>query len=352
MSRRAFHVFAYRLPLRRPVRFGHGDPVEVREGYLLRLTDEDGLEGWGEVAPLPGFSRESPGQALSDTRVGAMIWKAGLPEATRHIRWPSSRAGLEQAWRHLACLRDGKPPFCMLRPDAPSRVPVAALLQGDTLEQIVQGLRAGVGGCRTVKIKVGGRPMEFDARLVHEIHEALGHDVRIRIDANRAWSLAEAVRFARLIEGVEIDYIEEPVSHPGALRAFHEGAGLPVALDESLHDLKPEQWTHLPGVAVVVLKPMLLGGFEVCGQLARTAAHAGIRAVVSSSFESGVGTLGLIALVAALQTSGDAAGLDPYRWLADDVLEVPPRFEAGEVDVSAITRLQLRLDRLQEVAYG
>lgn len=352
MSRRAFHVFSYRLPLRRPVRFGHGDPVDVREGFLLRLTDEDGLEGWGEVAPLPGFNHESSEQALSDVRVGAMIWRSGVPDAVRHIRWSSACAGMEQALRDLACIREGKPPHCSLRPDAPSRVPVSALLQGDTLEQIVQGLLAGVGGCRTVKIKVGGRPMEFDARIVREIHESFGHEVRIRLDANRAWSLDDAVRFAHLIEGVEIDYIEEPVSHPGALRAFHESAGLPVALDESLHELKPEQWTHLPGIEVVVLKPMVLGGCEACGQLARTAAHAGIRSVVSSSFESGVGTLGLIALASAVQTSGDAAGLDPYRWLAEDVLEVPPRFEAGEVDVSAITRMQVRLDRLQEVGHG
>ena len=49
-------LFRYRLPLRRPLRLPAGDDLTVREGILFCVTAADGYVGWGDAAPLPGWS--------------------------------------------------------------------------------------------------------------------------------------------------------------------------------------------------------------------------------------------------------------------------------------------------------
>ncbi|MGH7314564.1 MAG: mandelate racemase/muconate lactonizing enzyme family protein, partial [Candidatus Rokuibacteriota bacterium] len=67
--------------------------------------------------------------------------------------------------------------------------------------------RAGMAGC---KFKVGGLAPEEDARRVEAARRAAGPDFVIAVDANRGWSVAEAVRFARLVEPLDIRWFEEP----------------------------------------------------------------------------------------------------------------------------------------------
>jgi D-arabinonate dehydratase len=67
--------------------------------------------------------------------------------------------------------------------------------------------RAGMAGC---KFKVGGLAPEEDARRVEAARRAAGPDFVIAVDANRGWSVADAVRFARLVEPLDIRWFEEP----------------------------------------------------------------------------------------------------------------------------------------------
>jgi L-alanine-DL-glutamate epimerase-like enolase superfamily enzyme len=66
---------------------------------------------------------------------------------------------------------------------------------------------AGMAGC---KVKVGGRSPEADAERVAAARQGAGDDFWIAVDANRGWSVAEATRFARLIEKYDIAWFEEP----------------------------------------------------------------------------------------------------------------------------------------------
>ncbi len=58
-----FEFRPYRRPFKRPLSTSHGI-WDVREGIILRLTDETGQVGWGEIAPIPWFGSESLQQAL------------------------------------------------------------------------------------------------------------------------------------------------------------------------------------------------------------------------------------------------------------------------------------------------
>ena len=72
-----------------------------------------------------------------------------------------------------------------------------------------------------------------------------------------------------------------------------------------------------------MLKPTLLGGISRTLRMAERALRRGMTPVVSSAYESGVGTAALVALAAGIGDRPVPAGLDPYRAMAEDVLETP-----------------------------
>ncbi|HYB40572.1 MAG TPA: mandelate racemase/muconate lactonizing enzyme family protein [Candidatus Methylomirabilis sp.] len=95
------------------------------------------------------------------------------------------------------------------------RLPIISIggyyMEGKTLADIGREMeayrRAGMAGC---KFKVGGLAPEEDARRVEAARAAAGADFVLAVDANRGWSVAEAVRFARLVEPLDIRWFEEP----------------------------------------------------------------------------------------------------------------------------------------------
>jgi D-galactarolactone cycloisomerase len=66
---------------------------------------------------------------------------------------------------------------------------------------------AGMAGC---KFKVGGLTPEEDAARVEAARKAAGSDFILMVDANRGWSTPDAIRFARLVEHLDIRWFEEP----------------------------------------------------------------------------------------------------------------------------------------------
>jgi L-alanine-DL-glutamate epimerase-like enolase superfamily enzyme len=134
------------------------------------------------------------------------------------------------------------------------------------------------------------------------------------LDANRAWSDSEATSAETLLEALDIEFVEEPNSG----FTHRPGASIPVALDESLQGLAPEDLEGLArrsGARFVVLKPMVLGGLSHCIDLARHAAALDLGVVVSHSFDGPVGLLAAAALALALPTR-IAQGLAPHAGLA------------------------------------
>jgi D-arabinonate dehydratase len=69
--------------------------------------------------------------------------------------------------------------------------------------------KLGIGGC---KFKVGGLTPEEDARRLRVARSAAGTDFTLMADANQGWTLAEALRFARLVEDLDVRWLEEPVA--------------------------------------------------------------------------------------------------------------------------------------------
>lgn len=350
MNKRSFQIFTYSLPFRYPISLP-GATQDRRNGLLLRLEDSDGVAGWGEIAPLPGFSKEQPAETLRNAETTARLWCSKFPDPLLTMRAPSIRFGMEQAERHIDVVRRNLSIHQLVSEKARDSVRLCALLRGDSHENLAKAIRGRLAGFRTVKLKVGRRAPDVDAHFVREFFAEMGTDVRIRLDANRGWSLEDAVKFGRLVADLPVDFIEEPVSNPVALAAFTDKSGLRIGLDETLAELKPAQWLKIKGATAVILKPTLLGGFKTCCEIASAGSSIGAEPVVSAAYESGVGMLGLAALAAAIQRPDSAAGLDTYTSLADDVLRERLDFVNGNLYLDAHA-FDVRMETLQELSRG
>ena len=334
-------LYHYDLPLSGPVTF-KDTTLHRREGALIRLTANDGQEGWGEAAPLSGFSPESLNGAIEQLRTTApkllgrempanVLESDNTPLTEFTGLAPSARFGLEVALLNLWAAYRGATLPDLLAGDPAKTVYTNGLISGSVERVLVEACSMAKEGYWAVKLKVGRRKVCEDVEVVRRVGEVLGDDVSLRLDANRAWGFDEAMAFARGISGVRIEYVEEPLAAPARLGELARDWGLPVALDESLVGMEPGDLERHAYAAAVVLKPTLLGGVSRAMRLAGAAKASGIAPVVSSSYEAGVGTGALVALAAAV--GGEPAGLDTYRALAEDVTESPLPLPAPTVDV-------------------
>jgi len=335
-------LYRYALPLARPLNL-RGREVWVRAGVLVSLRSDHGRVGWGDAAPLPAYSSERIADVekelakalrrLPDMEIGSEADARGVASwRVLGASSPSVLCGLETALMGL--VQAGGSESSAPTDLAGFRMPVRVngLLAGPR-DRVLQDLRTLVDeGYGTFKLKLGRSSLADDVDITRTVRSLLDKRAALRLDANRAWSLQDAIRFGKEVGAEGIAYLEEPLSHPSGLPAFFEATGISVALDESVRDLAPEELEGRKDVAAVVLKPTLLGGLSRARRWAEKAVELDLTPVVSSSFESGVGILGLARLASSFRRPEVAVGIDTYRWLAQDVITPRLRFERGALE--------------------
>lgn len=339
-------IYRYALPLRP----SHADPDRAasgpseRRGLLLHLTADSGAEGWGEAAPLPGFSRESL-EAVSGRlehlaaellgtevpeRLSALRRLERLPEAVLSLP-PSARWAYDQAVWGLLAGRSRIPPAALLggRP-APS-VTVNYLLGAKTPEALQEEAREALSaGYRTLKLKIGDHELETEIARTHAAAALLEDRPALRLDANRKLDFEAAVEFTAAIREGPIDYLEEPVSDPDRFTDLAARTQLPLALDETTREIDPIEIGDF-GASALILKPTLLGGLTRTEAYVRSARAHHVAAVLTSSFESGLGHRAIGWLVQGWCLQDRASGLSTYGHLTEDLLAPPLRIERGRL---------------------
>lgn len=339
-------LYRYDLPLTTPLPLG-GETHSRRRGLLVRLDAEQGAVGWGDAAPLPGFSAATLDEVVAQARTVAPEWTGthvpeseddlnsllgALPAGTdcpASLQFATESALVEL----LAAVRTTSPAAVLGTPRA--SVSLNALITDPENEGSAQAARLREHGYPAVKVKVGRASVEEDVRGLRAIREALGDDIALRADANRAWSLEQAVAFAEATQDLGMAYVEEPLTAPARLPELAARTDLPIALDETTREEDASVLRDGAPVAAVVLKPTLLGGLRAPLRWRHAAQENDVTPVLSAAYESGVGLRMLVALAAA---GPDApAGLSTYDRLAADV--VTPRLPLGgpSVDVSSVT---------------
>jgi o-succinylbenzoate synthase len=308
----------------------------ARRGLVLRLIDENGTVGQGEASPLPDFSAddlESTEARLRALAESTLIFdleqplSALLAEVGRLLPRPhaAARFAFETALLDLLGQRRHVPLWQLLASvpgaaeRAPARLPLSALIDTTSEARAFRDAEAAIErGIGTLKLKLGrpGQPAS-ELRIALALRAALGPKVRLRFDANRAWTPGEARITLQELAQADPEFVEEALE-PAALVAAGR-LPAPLALDESLLDA---DWLDRKGpelvkagVTAVVLKPMLLGGFGACLRISARARELGLRVVASHLFDGPIALAATAALGLAAANADCASGLDRHAGL-------------------------------------
>jgi len=199
----------------------------------------------------------------------------------------------------------------------------------------VPAVLARFPGCTTAKVKVGG-PLAEDLDRVAAVRTALGPAGRIRVDANAAWTVEQAVQALTALAGADLEYAEQPCATVAELAAVRRrlGGRVPIAADESVRKAADPARVALAGAAdLVVLKVAPMGGARAA---LRVAEGCGLPVVVSSALDTSVGIAAGVALAAALPELPYACGLGTAGLLATDVTRTPLAPRRGVLPVRPV----------------
>jgi len=282
----ASEALVFDVPMR--VRFRGQDR---RTGVLLH-----GAAGWGEFSPFPDYDASA-----------CRRWLAAAREAA-DVGWPAAR-------RDAVAVN--------------TTVPAVDPQQAHAL------VRAS--GCRTAKVKVAerGQLLADDIARVEAVRDALGPGGRLRVDANAAWSVDEAVTALKALDEFDLEYAEQPVRSLEEMADLRRRIDVRLAADESVRTADdPLRIAGLDAADIVVLKVQPLGGVRRCLEVAEA---CGLPVVVSSAVETSVGIAAGVALAAALPELPFACGLGTVQLLAADVTTDPLLPVDGMLPVRRVT---------------
>lgn len=319
-------LFRVSLPLLTPLVCAHGREDE-RRVVLVRVTLDDGGQGWGECSALshPTYSAEYTSGAWAALRdelvprffVGRPWGIVGHPMASAALLTAEADADLRRVDRRLAD-QLGLIHHSPLRAEVSSRAVVG---MSETVDMVVAEVARRIDdGHRAVKLKIAPRQFDMDAlRAVRGAWPQLD----LAADANGSLSAGDRDVFDHL-ESLGLTYLEQPV-HAGDL---HGAATLaarldtPIALDESITSDPAARTAIRFGAADVVnVKPARVGGPVEAARIVQTASELGVPAFVGGMLETGIGRAAALA-VAALAGCTLATDLGPSsRYFAADLTE-------------------------------
>jgi o-succinylbenzoate synthase len=302
--------------------------------FLVRLGDD--RVGIGEATPLPGWTESMAAcrEALEGEVEAAEAndSEAGLPPMAST---PAARHGLELALLDRSARAAGLPLYRHLGGDRRvSAVRANATIGDGDVEQTVTDCRAAVAeGFRSLKVKVGARPVDDDTDRLAAVREAVGDHVELRVDANGAWSGEEAATAVEALAELGVSLVEQPLDRGDlAGHARLRDRGVAIALDESLCEHGIETVLDADAADGLVLKPMVLGGVGRAKEVAERARSAGLEVVVTTTVDAVVARTAAVHLAAALDVDR-ACGLATADWLARDVGSDPAAVVDGTVSV-------------------
>ena len=310
----------YRLDFYEPFYTAFGMML-CREGFVIEIGDRE-LDhrsqyiGLGESAPLQGFGMESfaktemvlkeAQRSLINSVINNLDDVKNL--VAQYDCTPAAKHGIELALLDLLSQTQG---FTLSQLLANSvngtvrdHVAVNAVIGAMSPDLAAAKAQAYLDqGYTCLKIKVGTQDFQSDLQRVIAVRSQVGNDIQIRIDANQAWSVHEAIANLKQLEFLQIEYVEQPVTAFDlvGMAEVRRSQSIPVAADESVNNLvQLQQAIAAQAADIIILKPMALGGILTAHRAALIALRSGLDVVVTTTIDGAIARKAASELAAAL----------------------------------------------------
>ncbi len=305
-----------RIPLREPFVTANGVLAE-RELVVVRLEDDEGNPGWGEAAPLEPYDGVS---------VDA-VWEALAAGPPKRDAPRQARTAWELSELDLQARRRGRP----LGDPGADAIPVNMTLPAGPPDEVAEAAKQGLrDGYSCFKLKVG---LPDDSDRVAAVREALGTWPALRLDANGAWTVTEAVERIAALAVHDLELVEQPCRTLEELAEVRAQVETPIAADEPIQTADDvRRAAELAACDAVNVKLAGSGGFIPARDALRAAREAGMSAWLSSTLD-GPWTISAALQLASQEHLTLACGLATLEVFDSPIAKALPRPGRGLMHV-------------------
>lgn len=316
------------------------------QSAIVRVETDAGLVGWGEhnVNFLPNLSARKMQQAA-----GWMIGRDPQNLSAFHRECPLEtrlKSGIELALWDICGKAVGQPVATLLGGVLRPEVELAACMGIQSYEAAGEFARRYVEmGFTTLKTKAGAS-MEEDLEMVRGVRDAVGDQLKLRIDPNCAYSPQQAAELCRQLEPYKLEYLEQPIpADPLSDAAWlREQTTVPIALNESVIDPASVMAIFAADAAEFILPDThIAGGILPCVKIGHLCEAAGVPCIMHCGHDLGPKTAAMLH-VAGSQPAYTLANDSTYYGLEDDILTERFQIVAGRIAVPTLPGLGIEVD--------
>lgn len=308
--------------------------VEEVNDIVVRITADNGETGFGEAPPTAVITGDTKGsircaieEFIAPSLLGMDIDDLDGIMKKLHsciLKNTSAKAAVDMAVYDLFAKSCKKPLYRVLG-GRKNEIETDLTISVNPVEEMVRdSLKAVSQGFGILKIKVG-KDSKKDVERVRAIRQAVGPDIRLRIDANQGWTAKEAVRIIRTMEdmGIDMDLVEQPVNAHDfeGMKLVTSQVNTPILADESV--FSPEDAIHIikeRAADLINIKLMKTGGIYEALKICSIAESFGVECMIGCMLESKIAVSAAAHLAAGkgIITRADLDGPslcreDPYR---------------------------------------
>jgi o-succinylbenzoate synthase len=267
------------IPFREPFTTATG-MVHARDLILLRVQKKD-VVAYGEAAPFQPYDGVSLGE------VARGFHGDGPPP-------PHVHAADEMAFLDLEGRRLGVP---VAEPQSPT-IAVNYTLAGPRPEDVADAAAtAASAGYDCFKLKVG---LPDDEARVAAVRDAIGSAALLRLDANAAWTVHEALERVPRLAAYGVEFVEQPCRTLQEMAEVRRATGVPISADESVQTAEDALTAaELGACDLVGIKLAPMGGLNAARTAIQAARAAGIEPYVSSALDGPWGIAASLQLASA-----------------------------------------------------
>ncbi len=334
-------VLQKEVPYKKPFAIA-GGVTTVCQHAIIRITTDDGVFGLGEAATMPSYSDETHTgvEAILKEKlipviigcdpfdINAIMERLEVAVDGNHY----AKASIDLALHDLVGKIIDQPVYRLLGGKCRERIPLIwAIGLGDVEEVANEAAEYVERGFRTIKIKIGLDPKR-DIEAIREVRNAIGSEIKFRVDANQGYDYDTAVETLPAMEKYDLELIEQPLprSDIDGMAKLCAQLDTPIMADESMFGVKDAiELVKKKAADIINIKIMKPCGLRGSRAVADIAAAAGIPVLVGSMVEMGIGTAAGLHFAIATPGIDFACEMIGPELLADDIIQPAPFLATG-----------------------
>ena len=327
---------------------------------VVQITSDSGETGFGEAPPTAVITGDTKGsircaieEFIAPAITGMDIEDIdGIEQRLKRavVGNSSPRAAVDMAVYDLWAKSVGQPLYKLLGGHSDTIETDITISVNPLDEMVADSIKAVGRGFTCLKIKVGKEGLK-DVERIAAIRQAVGPDIKLRVDANQGWDTKTALRIIRMLEekDLDIDLIEQPV--PAAdfegMKICTAASSIPILADESVFTSRDAiEVLEARAADIINIKLMKTGGIYEALKITGIAESYGVECMIGQMLEGKIATAAAAHLGAAKGVC-TRADLDGPSLVSEDPYIGGPEFDgpfirltdAPGLGITAVSRL-------------